>query len=43
MGADGKSLVNMPDVKQLSAAKNLDVTDIRMIGKDIRLTAKFSR
>jgi len=43
MGADGKSLVNMPNVKQLSAAKNLDVTDIRMIGKDIRLTAKFSR
>ncbi|MGB2740508.1 MAG: bifunctional diaminohydroxyphosphoribosylaminopyrimidine deaminase/5-amino-6-(5-phosphoribosylamino)uracil reductase RibD [Cognaticolwellia sp.] len=43
MGSDGKSLVNMPDVKQLSAAKNLDVTDIRMIGKDIRLTAKFSR
>lgn len=43
MGSDGKSLVNMPDVKQLSAAKNLDITDIRMIGKDIRLTAKFSR
>lgn len=43
MGSDGKSLVNLPEVKRLSAAKNLDITDIRMIGKDIRLTAKFSR
>jgi diaminohydroxyphosphoribosylaminopyrimidine deaminase/5-amino-6-(5-phosphoribosylamino)uracil reductase len=33
----------MPAILQLSAAKNLDINDIRMVGKDIRITAKFSR
>ncbi len=43
MGDDGKGLVNMPSVMKLSDAKALDITDIRMVGKDIRLTAKLSR
>ncbi|MFT6193758.1 MAG: diaminohydroxyphosphoribosylaminopyrimidine deaminase [Cognaticolwellia sp.] len=43
IGSDGKSLLNMPAILQLSAAKNLDINDIRMVGKDIRITAKFSR
>lgn len=41
MGNDGKGLVNMPAVVQLSEAKNLEIKDIRMVGKDIRLTAIF--
>jgi len=43
IGSDGKSLLNMPTILRLSAAKNLDINDIRMVGKDIRITAKFSR
>lgn len=43
IGSEGKSLVNMPEITQLSQAKNLDINDVRMLGKDFRLTAKFSR
>lgn len=43
IGSDGKGLVNMPSITQLSDAKSLDITDVRMVGKDIRLTAAFSR
>lgn len=43
IGHDGKGLVNMPTVLQLDEAKNLEIQDIRMIGKDIRLTAMFKR
>ncbi|SEK53371.1 diaminohydroxyphosphoribosylaminopyrimidine deaminase [Colwellia chukchiensis] len=43
MGAAAKSLVNMPAITQLSAAKNLEITDMRMVGKDIRITAQCSR
>lgn len=41
MGNDGKDLVNMPEIVKLAQAKNLEITDIRMVGKDIRLTANF--
>ncbi len=43
IGNDGKGLVNMPEIVTLSEAKTVDITDIRMIGKDIRITAKFNR
>lgn len=43
IGHDGKGLVNMPTVLQLDEAKNLEIQDMRMIGKDIRLTAIFKR
>ena len=43
MGNDGKGLANMPSVVKLSDAKLLDITDVRLVGKDIRLTAKFIR
>jgi diaminohydroxyphosphoribosylaminopyrimidine deaminase/5-amino-6-(5-phosphoribosylamino)uracil reductase len=43
LGSDGKGLVNMPTILQLSDAKSVDIDDIRMVGKDIRITAKFSR
>jgi diaminohydroxyphosphoribosylaminopyrimidine deaminase/5-amino-6-(5-phosphoribosylamino)uracil reductase len=41
MGAEGKSLVALPEVSTLSAAKTLNIKDIRMVGKDIRITANF--
>lgn len=43
IGHDGRGLVNMPTVLQLDEAKNLEIQDMRMIGKDIRLTAIFKR
>lgn len=43
MGADGKSLVNMPAIKGLPQAKTLTFSDIRMVGKDIRITAKIHK
>lgn len=43
MGADGKSLLNMPHIETLSQAKQLMFSDIRMVGKDIRITAKIAK
>lgn len=43
LGSEGKSLVNLPTILQLAEAKNLDISDMRMVGKDIRISAKFSR
>jgi diaminohydroxyphosphoribosylaminopyrimidine deaminase/5-amino-6-(5-phosphoribosylamino)uracil reductase len=42
MGAESKSLVNMTSIENLSQAKELNISDIRMIGKDIRIIANFS-
>lgn len=39
MGGEGKSLVEMPNVIALSQAKSLAVTDVRLVGPDIRVTA----
>jgi len=41
MGGDGKNLVEMPNITVLAQAKSLAISDIRMVGKDIRLTATF--
>ena len=43
MGGDGKNLVEMPNIKALSQAKSLKITDVRLIGCDIRITAKLTR
>jgi len=43
MGADGKSLLNMNNLQALSEAKKLTYTDVRMVGKDIRITAKIHK
>lgn len=43
MGSDAKGLVNMPKIESLADAKNLTFTDIRMIGKDIRITATIDK
>jgi diaminohydroxyphosphoribosylaminopyrimidine deaminase/5-amino-6-(5-phosphoribosylamino)uracil reductase len=40
MGGDGKSLVTMPNISTLAQAKPLSITDVRMVGCDIRITAK---
>ncbi|MBL0709792.1 MAG: bifunctional diaminohydroxyphosphoribosylaminopyrimidine deaminase/5-amino-6-(5-phosphoribosylamino)uracil reductase RibD [Colwellia sp.] len=41
MGGDGKNLVEMPNITQLSQAKSLAISDVRLVGRDIRVTAKF--
>ncbi len=41
LGAEGKSLLNMPSISQLSSTKQLEVKDVRMVGSDIRITAQF--
>jgi len=43
MGADGKSLLNMMNIQVLSDAKKLTYTDVRMVGEDIRITAKIHK
>jgi diaminohydroxyphosphoribosylaminopyrimidine deaminase/5-amino-6-(5-phosphoribosylamino)uracil reductase len=41
MGAESKSLVTMTSIEKLSQAKELNISDLRMIGKDIRIIAKL--
>jgi len=41
MGGDGKNLMEMPNITSLSQAKSLSITDVRMVGCDIRITAKL--
>jgi len=41
IGGDGKSLVAMPSVVKLAQAKSLVITDVRMLGSDIRITGTF--
>jgi len=41
MGAEGKSLVSLPNIEQLSQSKNLTICDVRMVGKDIKIVAKL--
>ncbi len=41
MGAEGKGLVNLPNIEKLSDAKKLTIQDLTMVGDDIRIVAKF--
>jgi len=43
MGGDGKNLVEMPSVSTLLQAKSLSIIDVRMVGCDIRITAKLAK
>ncbi len=43
IGGDGKNLVEMPSIQSLSQAKQLTINDVRMLGRDIKITAKFER
>lgn len=39
MGGDGKNLVEMPNIITLSQSKSLSISDVRLVGRDIRITA----
>ena len=41
MGAQSKSLINFPSIDKLSQAKTIKFTDVRMVGADLRITAKI--
>lgn len=43
MGADGKSLLNIPSLQSLSKAKKVTFTDVRMVGEDLRITARIDK
>jgi len=43
MGAEGKSLVEMPNVNKLLEAKSISITDVRQVGCDIRITATLEK
>ncbi len=41
MGGDGKNLVEMPGISKLNQAKALTISDISMVGIDIRITSQL--
>lgn len=41
MGGDGKSLLTMKNITKLSQAKSLSITDVCMVGCDLRITAEL--
>lgn len=43
IGGEGKNLVEMPNITSLSQAKPLSIIDVRMLGCDIRITAKLTK
>lgn len=43
MGGEGKSLMEMPSISRLSQAKALTISDIRMVGGDIRITSQLTQ
>ena len=43
MGGDGKNLVEMPSISKLDQAKALTISDIRMVGGDIRITSQLTQ
>ncbi len=43
MGGDGKNLVEMPSITSLAQAKSLAITDVRLVGGDIRITATLTK
>lgn len=42
MGGDGKNLVEMPNITKLAQAIPLTISDVRMVGCDVRMTAKLN-
>ncbi len=42
MGADAKGLAIMPSLEHLTDARQLSIKDLRMVGKDIRITASLA-
>jgi diaminohydroxyphosphoribosylaminopyrimidine deaminase / 5-amino-6-(5-phosphoribosylamino)uracil reductase len=43
MGGDGKSMLAMPSIEHLAEAKLLTITEVTMIGEDLRLIATFKK
>jgi len=43
MGGDGKNMVEMPGIITLAQAKSLMITDVRLVGCDIRITATLTK
>jgi len=43
MGGDGKSMVTMPSVVKLEQAKNVAISDVSMVGPDIKITATLQK
>ena len=43
MGGDGKNLVEMPSISRLNQAKALTISDIRLVGGDIRITSQLTQ
>lgn len=43
MGGEGKNLVEMPNIVTLSQAKSLNITDVRLVGCDVRITALLNK
>jgi diaminohydroxyphosphoribosylaminopyrimidine deaminase/5-amino-6-(5-phosphoribosylamino)uracil reductase len=41
IGHTGKSLLNLPEFALMSQVPDLNLTDVRMVGRDIRLTAQL--
>ncbi len=42
LGGEGKNLIEMPNIHSLSSAKLLNISDVRMVGADIKVTAKLT-
>ena len=43
MGADARGLMQLPEIESMQDRVELDIADIRRVGKDIRITAKPMR
>ena len=43
MGADARGLMQLPEIESMQDRVELDIVDIRRVGKDIRITAKPMR
>ena len=41
LGDDAQGMIKLPELTQLEQKKKLEIQDMRMIGQDIRLIAKF--
>lgn len=43
MGDDSRGLVDLPNVEKLSQAKQISISDVTRVGKDIKITANLNR
>ncbi|MDN3680046.1 bifunctional diaminohydroxyphosphoribosylaminopyrimidine deaminase/5-amino-6-(5-phosphoribosylamino)uracil reductase RibD [Vibrio tapetis subsp. quintayensis] len=43
MGSDGRGLIHLLGIEEMSKAIDLNISDLRMVGKDIRITAQVKQ